>query len=265
MTKINILIPKRGRDSYLKLALNSFDQANNYGEFDVCVYIGEDIQENINKIDYSVYDNIEIQHIYIPNLPQAGDLFCRGYILDQLLQRMSSDYDFVSVADTDMVYCSNFFLDMKLILGISDSIKRLLISQGFRMIKSMSNQQMLKADYYSLVNIHPCTPFSACKSQLSITKSHHEHIKQALEIKSIFDTASLGYYFMGYGREDTFTKKIFYLSGAKIVTKQNSWVHVWHESQPNIKEAMQYNDSILALLSDEVEQRIKTGKLRALG
>ncbi len=262
MHKINILIAKRGRDDYLKVALHNFNQADNTDKYDIEVYIGEDIEENLNKIDYSIYDNLKVQHLHIPNLPQAGDLFCRGHLMDMLLRRMRQDYDFICIADTDMVYRKSFFDEIISLLGDGNNKNLCLDTSGFYTDKNINYKKILhdNSSYeeilsdYSHVK-HPPT------SQISITKSYHEFIKNKLSIKSIYDTGSLGYYFMGWGREDTLVQKIMDQSKVKVTILQDSWVHIWHASQARKEGALLYNSSIMALLNDEIKERFRAKEL----
>ncbi len=258
MNKINIIIAKRGRDEYLKLALHNFNQSDNIQKYDIEVYIGEDIEENINKIDYSVYNNLTVNHLYIPNLPQAGDLFCRGHIMDMLLRCMRQEYDFFCIADTDIVYRGSFFNEMAHRLGIQAGGDTCLLANGFYTEQSIDLNKtfMRKYNYGKIIEDYAHNPHTG-SSQISFTQRYHERIKEALNIKSIYDTDSFGYHFIGWGREDTLIRKIIIGSGVKLIAYKEAWVHIWHPSQEMKEEALAYNTSILSLLEDEVRERFK--------
>ncbi len=258
--KINIIIAKRGRDDYLKLALHNFNQADNIERYNINVYIGEDIEENVNKIDYSIYNNLKVHHLYIPNLPQAGDLFCRGHIMDMLLRQMRQDYDFICVADTDMIYRKSFFDDITVVLSHGGSINRCLVAKGAYTAVGTDYNKILQnqEDYDSIIQNHSHQP-AITASQISLTKGYHELINKKLRVNSIFDTGSLGYYFIGWGREDTLVDKIMAMSRAEVVNLEKAWVHIWHP--PQEAEALSYNTSILSVLEEEAKERAKASRL----
>ncbi len=259
MIKINIIITKRGRDDYLKLALHNFNQSDNINDYDIDVYIGEDIEDNINKIDYSVYGNLKVYHLYIPNLPQAGDLFCRGHIMDMLLRQMRQDYDFICVADTDIVYRKSFFKDITSVLGNGEYAGLCLNTSGFYTDKNTNiNKILSNSCSYDEILRDSVYVKHAGSSQISITRAYHEQVKRSLRIKSIYDTGSLGYYFMGWGREDTLVKKIMDLSRAQIIMLHEAWVHIWHPPQEAKEEALSYNTSILSVLEEEAKELSKS-------
>lgn len=260
MFKINIIISKRGRDDYLKLVLHNFNNSANIKNYDVVLYIGEDVKANLNKIEYNVYKNIKVKHLYVSNLPQAGDLFCRGHIINVLLQKMRQDYDFVCVADTDMIYRKSFFEDLVNVLGSGQDTQRCLIAKGVYMDEASEYKKILtkKYDYDAIIQESSYVDF-ATNSQISITRAYHEKIKQVLGVKSIFDSGSLGYNFIGYGAEDTLAKRIMQFSKAEVVMLQDVWVHVWHERQEIIDENHKYNRSIVKPLQREIVQRLKAG------
>ncbi len=258
MIKINIIIAKRGRDEYLKLALHNFNQSDNIQKYDIEVYIGEDIEDNLNKIDYSIYDNLKVQHLYIPNLPQAGDLFCKGYIFNSMMQIMRQDYDLLCIADSDIVYRSSFFDEIASILGDSENKDLCINTSGFYTDQNINYKKILHDNYSyeEILSDYPHVKHPGC-SQISITKSYHQFIKNKLGIKSIYDTNSLGYYFMGWGREDTLVNKIIAKSKVKVINLDDAWVHVWHEPQAMKEDTLLYNNSIMALLHDEIKERFK--------
>lgn len=270
MKKINLLITKRGRDDYLKLVLHNFNLADSIEDYDVIIYIGEDDKDNINKIDYSVYKNLTVKHLYIPNLPQAGRVFCRGHILNLLLQEMRQDYDWVSIADTDMVYRKSFFNDLAKILGTGSHRppknskgslsrqERVVIAKGVYSQTEQDSPKILakNSDYDYIMNNYSYTDF-ATSSQISMTKEYHEKIKQVLAVSSIFDTSGLGYDFIGYGAEDTLVKRILQSSKAELVVLNNAWVHVWHERQEVVSENKKHNKKIMKLLQKESIIRLK--------
>ncbi len=264
MIKINIIIAKRGRDEYLKLALHNFNEADSIRKYDIDIYIGEDLKENINKIDYSIYKNIKVHHLYISNLPQAGDLFCRGYIMDNLMRRMRQEYDFLCIADTDIVYRKSFIDEIVHRLSRQTRGDACLVANGFYTEQSidLSRTFRQKYDYNKILEDYAYTPHTG-SSQISFTQRYHEKIKKALNIKSIYDTNSLGYYFIGWGREDTLVRKIIIGSGAKLIAVKEAWVHIWHPSQEMKNESMNYNANVLSLLEEEVEGRMKSSNLFA--
>lgn len=267
MKKVNLLITKRGRDDYLKLVMHNFNLSDNIQDYDLVVYLGEDDKDNLGRIDYSVYKNIQVEHLYTPNLPAAGELFCRGHILNQLLQRMRQDYDWVSIADTDMIYSKSFFSDIANILKEGTNIlgddthkEKVVIAKGVYSETEQVHQQILanNNNYDFIVNNYPYTDF-ATNSQVSFTKVYHEKIKQVLRVQSIFDTHSLGHDFIGYGVEDTLVKRILQYSKAEVILLQNAWVHVWHERQAIIPENKKHNKNIMKLMQKEIISRLKEG------
>lgn len=258
MKKVNLLISKRGRDDYLKLVLHNFNLSDNIKDYDITIYIGEDDESNIGKIDYSVYKNIKIEHIYIANLAEAGELFCRGHIFNQLLQKMRQDYDWLSIADTDMIYRKSFFDDVAKVLASGDNKEKVVIAKGVYSGTQDAWQEILAAnkDYDFIVSNYPHTDF-ATNSQVSFTRAYHEKIKQTLAVKSIFDTNSLGHNFIGYGIEDTLVKRILQYSKTEVVLLQNAWVHLWHERQAIIPKNKKHNKNALAIMQREIVKRLK--------
>lgn len=261
MTKINIIIAKRGRDDYLKLVLHNLNQSDNIRNYDVAFYVGEDMKDNIDKVDYSIYKNIKVNHLYIPNLPQAGKLFCRGHIMDMLLREMRQDYDFFCILDTDLVYQPNFLDDMVNTINRSTN-DVCVLANGSYMEQNADIDKIFKHNYsyQQIMEKYKHTPHTG-SSQISFSKKYHGKIKQALNIESIYDTGSLGYYFIGWGREDTLVRKIILRSGAELIALKNSWVHVWHPPQEMKQESMSYNADILSLLEDEVKDRMQQNGL----
>jgi hypothetical protein len=254
MKKVNIIIPKRNRDEYLKLFLYNLNLCNNISDYDVMVYIGEDIKENVNKINFSIYNNIKIKHIYIENLKEADNLFCRGYLIHKLLEQMREDYDWFSLVDVDIVYTKNFLNDINILLKKE---KRSIICKGNLLEKGNDYKKILKENYdfnyiirnYSFIK-------SKGFSQATVTKDDHEKIKSKLKIKSLYDVGSLGEQFIGYGGEDVIVTRILqYLTNIKYIT--NKWIHIWHERQEIIKEKHNKNKSIINKLNKIIRERIK--------
>lgn len=249
---------KRGRNDYLKLALHNLNQADNIHNYDVAVYIGEDLKENVDQIDYSAYSNLTIHHLYVPNLIQANGLFCKGHIMNSILCQMRQNYDFMSIIDIDIVYKKSFLDEMSNTLSSSNDENICLHTSGFYTQECPDYQKILKnnCDYEEILNNYPYIKHPGV-SQISFTKVYHESIKQKLKINSIYDTGSLGYHFMGWGREDTLIQKIMKLYKTNIIILEDAWVHVWHAPQELKQEALLYNSSIMALLYDEVKERLR--------
>lgn len=258
MNKVNLLITKRGRDDYLKLVLHNFNLSLGINNYDLVVYIGEDDKNNLGKIDYSIYPNITVEHLYIPNIPEAGELFCRGHILNLLLQNMRPDYDWVSIADTDMVYRKSFFNDIENILIDGNNKEKVVIAKGVYSQTQQDYKTILttNSDYDFITKNYPYIDF-ATNSQISFTKAYHEQIKNLLDVKSIFDTHSLGHDFIGYGVEDTLVKRILQYSKAEVVVLNNIWVHVWHKRQAVVAKNKMHNKSIMRIMQKEIITRFK--------
>ena len=259
MNKINLIIAKRNRDDYLNLVLHNFNLSNQNKKHDVAVYIGEDIRENINKFNYSKYHNLKIEHIYVPNLPEAQGLFCKANILNTLLIKMRQDYDFVCVVDTDMVYRNDFFDLISSILKSGQSMENLLFSLG-AYTDANTDYKKIQRDRFSYDAIIKSTShkaWTAGHSQISITRAYHEHIKKILSIQSIYDTKSLGHNYIGYGGEDTLVKWILQSSKAKVIKLPDIWVHVWHERGQVTKETKRRNKRLTKLLMRKVTQQLK--------
>ena len=260
MNKINLIIAKRNRDDYLSLVLHNFNLSNQHSKHDVVVYIGEDIKENINKLDYSKYHNLKIEHIYVPNLAEARNLFCRGHIMNVLMQKMRQDYDFVCVADTDMVYRNDFFEQLSTLLKSGDDMESCLIAKGVYTEDGTDCKKILeeKIGYDEIVRDTSWKNF-ATNSQISLTRAYHEHLKKVLGTKSIFDAGGLGQNYIGYGGEDTLAKRILQSSKVKVIFLANAWIHVWHERQEVAKETKKRNKNLTKLLLREAIQRLKAG------
>ena len=260
MNKINLIIAKRNRDDYLSLVLHNFNLSNQNKKHDVVVYIGEDIKENINKFDYSKYHNLKIEHIYVPNLLEAKGLFCRGHIMNVLMQKMRQDYDFVCVADTDMVYRNDFFEQLSARLKSGDDMESCLIAKGVYTELGTDCKKILeeKIGYDEIVRDTSWKDF-ATNSQISLTRAYHEHLKKVLGTKSIFDAGGLGQNYTGYGGEDTLVKRILQSSKVQVIFLANAWIHVWHERQEVAKETKRRNKNLTKLLLQEATQRLKGG------
>ena len=261
MKKFNIIIGKRNRDKNIILLLHNLNLANQDKKYDVNIYIGEDIEENINKFDYSRYRNLKIEHLYVPNLHQAKGSFCKANILNNLLQKMRQDYDFICVADTDMVYRNDFFDLVSGILKVGDAMETCLFSLGLYTDATTDYRKIHEnnLDYDAIVRSTNHKAWTAGHSQISITRKYHEHIKRTLNIRSIYDTVSLGYDFIGYGGEDTLVKWILQSSKIKIVKLPNAWVHVWHEIEEANKILIRQNRNLAKLSLEEAIRRLKLG------
>ena len=260
MNKINLIIAKRNRDDYLSVVLHNFNLSNQHRQHDIVVYIGEDIKRNINKLDYSKYRNLKIKHIYVPNLAEAQGLFCRGHIMNVLMQKMRQDYDFVCVADTDMVYRNDFFDQLVARLKSGDNAESCLIAKGGYTELGTDSKKILqeKLGYSEIVRDTSWRDF-ATNSQISLTRTYHEHLKKVLGTNSIFDAGGLGQNYIGYGGEDTLAKRILQSSKVKVVILANAWIHVWHERQEVDKETKRRNKHLTKLLLQEATLRLKAG------
>ena len=263
MNKINLIMSKRNRDDRLKLSLHNFNLANKSKKHDVVIYIGEDIKENINKIDYSIYKNLRIEHIYVPNLPEGKHFFCRGYILNILMMKMRQDYDFVCGIDIDMVYRHDFFDQLASILKSGESMESCVFALGNRTTNGVDNSKIYREelDYQTIMSKVSHEDWKGCKSQVSITRAYHEHIKKVLGVKNIFDAAGLGGNFIGYGYEDGLVRKILDFSKVRVVLLGNSWVHVWHEPiEEYDRMYLERNIRLYKLLRKEAYKRLRAGK-----
>ena len=260
MSKINLIIAKRYRDNYLKLSLHNFNLANLDQKHDISVYIGEDIKENINKLDYSIYKNLKIEHIYAPNLAEAQGLFCRGHILNVLMQKMRRDYDFVCVIDTDIVYKDDFFDNLTRILKSGNSMETCIIAKGFYTEPGTNYEKIIqgKLGYDAIIKQTSHTYWERSHSQISLTRAYHEHIKKVLGVQSVFDAGGLGENFIGYGWEDYLVEKIMLFSKLKVVTLPYAWVHIWHERVDGDRERIKLNKYINQSL-----QKVAIKKLKA--
>lgn len=257
MIRVNILIPKRNRNEYLLTFLKYFNQSTDSKLFDVTVYIGEDIKENINKIDFSSFKNLTVHHLFIQNLNEADGLFCRGHILHQLLIQMRSDYDWVSVIDCDMIYHPLYLHHVKELMIAPCNI----ISHG----ELISNNQ----DYQVILNQNSDITFDEIRKKYNKIKSHgnsqvtlhrvcHEYIKKQLNVKSIYDTSFVNENFVGYGGEDCIVSRVIWdlKDRFPVCILENEWVHIWHERQPIIQTRHKKNKELILKLHKIISKKI---------
>ena len=264
MPKVNLLYSKRGRDDYLKNSLKSINSCDNIKDFDVVVYIGEDVKENINKVDFSIYKNLKIHHIYIPNLPQAqqdGDWFCRGHMFNKLLQQMRSDYDWFSVVDTDMIFSKDFLTRTAQIIASRKDKMIYVNNYGYTMQEAQDYQSILREQYdfdYLMSNLRLhrwSTP-----SHITVTKPLHDLLCDLLKMRTIFDSGALlpGGDFIGYGAEDELVVKILRNSKAEATALEKTWVHVWHPHGTNhTDETLEKNLALSVEATAEAQKRLR--------
>lgn len=239
--KINIIVAKSGREKQFPVFLRYLNTISK--EHDVKVYISYCDSYPIHS---RAYQNIEIvcDHIDL-------EVFNKSKLLNNSLNIMRKDYDYVCVFDIDMIYNKEFFNNLG---SCFDAEIDYVVSYGKKLCKMKSDS--VYSSFFTIDEISNLQgdEFKGC-SQISINKKVIDIFTELFG--KVFNES-----YESWGGEDSdLSFKSRVLDKMGIIKKRvlyNCWTHLWHQSNkpinyvPNGKNYKLFHSSVT-----EIENRIK--------
>jgi|PlaIllAssembly_1097288.scaffolds.fasta_scaffold153897_3 hypothetical protein len=217
--KGNVLIAKRGRDSYLRTCLHYLNKANSSNKYDIQITVIDDSDylPNDTKLDH-----ISVNYIQFKT---GSRFFNKAKLLNVGLRKMRPDFDWVSVVDIDMVYAPSFFDSV----CIDRPGCPYIISTGYKL--DDISTAVVMTTHTSFEEILPLVtgePFTNAPSQITLARSTINLLSRIFDSDKIFCEE-----FEGWGGEDSeMSFKARELAKHQLITKYhipNMWYHLWHE------------------------------------
>lgn len=215
MTRVNVIIAKRGRDVYLEKCLQSLELAALEVDFDVDVYVIDD-----RRLEYTspIQSTIHVHNFYLC-LNHAP--FNKSKLLNCGLSLMRRPFDWVSIVDVDMIYSREFFKQVSASMVSGACV----VSHGVGLSKEDTAKYFRSSDDSFLSSTN--SPYFPGASQISLHKRAYKTLTDIYGEKLYCED------FVNWGGEDSdLSFKLKDLNRVGIVKLRNlndMWIHMYHD------------------------------------
>lgn len=251
----NIIIAQRERQNHLEACLHYLNKANAESKHNVRVYVSNDC----GSIVQGTYNNLTITAI---TLPSTEAHFNKSKLLNHSLSGMSSDFDFVSVVDLDILYCSDFF-DRLVEESATDTW---IVSNGFKLIEEGSQiviqtkPDFAKISEYVDSSLIKESNSRAYPSQITLSKSLYHKVLNILSMDRLYCDE-----FIGWGGEDSHLSLVSYIAERNGLLKKKYldgiWCHLYHTKTIST-DCHNHNKELLIKKVEEGKHRVNEYKDR---
>lgn len=245
--RVNLIIPKRGRDSHLPACLHYLDVANAAGAHDVEVLIVE-AGAAAPQVAERAIPRLSVRVLHRPD--PAGADFARAALLNAGLAAMRPGWDWCGLVDIDMVYGPGYYT----------AVERALSAAGYVLLRGrglgpeQSEAVLRRLPPAAELAGWPGSPFPSL-SQIAFTPAWLASYREAFAARQLLDER-----FVGWGHEDLALEVAANLlaraglAGKAVV--EGAWLHLHHER--NLRRAqVERNLALAVAVAEELQARLQ--------